>query len=139
MIAQVIVPHVEPTIKDIIVPTLKRNFLAKGAATQAAMNELYEAGEFEVHTRYAFVMVHLTVALAYGGGLPHLYLLATLNFAIAFQIDKAFLLKVNNKPPQVSSTFYKIKNCTRHTATARGCSNIKTIYELKTRFRMDHT
>jgi len=108
MIAQVIVPHVEPTIKDIIVPTLKRNFLAKGAATQAAMNELYEAGEFEVHTRYAFVMVHLTVALAYGGGLPHLYLLATLNFAIAFQIDKAFLLKVNNKPPQYDAELARV-------------------------------
>ena len=109
MIAQVVVPHVEPTIKDIIVPSLKRAFLAKGAATQAALNELYEGGEFEVHTRYAFVMVHLTVALLYGGGLPHLYILATFNFSMAFLIDKAFLLKHNQKPPQVSCA-----HCTKY-------------------------
>lgn len=109
MLLQVLVPHISPLVKSLLVQPVKRFVAIRGvlpaarAASQRELNEVYEGGKFAIHTRYAFVLNFLFIALFYSGGIPAMHLLAALNFLLTYAFDKLLVVKYLNRPPQYDS------------------------------------
>ena len=53
---------------------------------------------FEIETRYSVLLNFLFVIVIYSGGMPIMLFLASLNFGIAFFVDKYCLLKICKRP-----------------------------------------
>lgn len=109
MLLQVFVPHISPFIKAVIVTPIKRlvkagSLFGLGAASsQRELNEAFEGGAFAIHTRYAYILNFIFISLFYAGGIPSMYLLASMNFLITYLLDKFLVVRVLNKPPQYDS------------------------------------
>jgi len=104
MLINVIVPHIGPLAKCLVVNPLKKFVKRRNAITQDQLDKLYESPKFEIETRYAFVLNCVFVTMVYGGGMPVLYIFAFFNMALSFVIDKLFVVKLNIQPPMYDAS-----------------------------------
>ncbi|GMH66371.1 hypothetical protein TrLO_g3255 [Triparma laevis f. longispina] len=98
MVIQLIVPHIGPFVKGFIVRPLKVFMGKKKADTQQELNDLLVLDRFEIETRYSVLLNYLLVCSLYAGGMPILFVLASINFGFSFLMDKLALLRYNKKP-----------------------------------------
>lgn len=84
---------------------LKREALkdpTKGALTQEELNELHLGPEFLVSRRYAQVMADLFVCYMFCTGMPILTIVGTVNFYVAYWVDKFLFLRFYRRLVQFS-------------------------------------
>jgi len=104
MLINTLVPHFILQFLTIFVFTpLKRRILGRFAVNQSSLDIIYEGPKFSIEKRYAFALNTVMVTMVFSGGLPILFPLACLNFAIMGISDRYFLLKVSQQPPSYDS------------------------------------
>eukprot|EP00903_Cladosiphon_okamuranus_P011141 g10515.t1 len=108
MLINVVVPHAQTLVGEIIVKPVKRLFKRRSVATQAEMDKLYKPPKFDMESRYAFLLQVLGVSLLYSGGIPVLYLFACFSFATNFIVDKLWIIKLAQQPPMYTAALAKM-------------------------------
>lgn len=91
-----------------LTPKITRGCLAPFAATQRALNSLYEGVEFPLSERYAQLMQMVFTGMVFSSGMPCLLPVAALFCFIAYYEGKYTLLRASRMPPSYDETMAKI-------------------------------
>lgn len=105
MVVAVVTPHVFPTVRCQW-RAAKRccaRYCCK-PRTQADLNRKFLGGTFRISTRYARALNWTFVVMLFSTGMPLLYWLAALAFAVTYWMDKALMLRFYRTPPAYEPT-----------------------------------
>ena len=91
-----------------LTPKITRGCLAPFAATQRALNALYEGVEFPLSERYAQLMQMVFTGMVFSGGMPCLLPVAAMFCFIAYYEGKYTILRASRMPPSYDETMAKI-------------------------------
>lgn len=80
----------------------------EGALTQAELNSLHLGPEFLVSHRYAQVMADFAVCYIFLTGMPILAVIAVIDFAVTYWIDKYLFLRFYRSPPRFRNKIGKM-------------------------------
>ena len=91
-----------------LTPKITRGCLAPFAATQRALNALYEGVEFLLSERYAQLMQMVFTGMVFSSGMPCLLPVAAMFCFIAYYEGKYTILRASRMPPSYDETMAKI-------------------------------
>eukprot|EP00466_Bigelowiella_natans_P003291 jgi/Bigna1/90500/estExt_fgenesh1_pg.C_720020 len=67
--------------------------------TQTELNDIYEARDIDLGTKYAYILSTVFTALTYSIGIPFMYLVVSLSFGITYLVERYALLRHYRYPP----------------------------------------
>ena len=91
-----------------LTPKITRGCLAPFAATQRALNALYEGVEFPLSERYAQLMQMVFTGMVFSSGMPCLLPVAAMFCFISYYEGKYTILRTSRMPPSYDETMAKI-------------------------------
>jgi hypothetical protein len=108
--AEVAAPVVITMIIQFVIPWgihaltwfMERRVRTCRAHSQNALNARFTPGEFDIAGSYGEVLLAMWVTFIFGSGVPILYWVATVGFAIRFCVDKLVVLRLYKRPPMYS-------------------------------------
>ncbi len=101
MMLNTLAPHGFVAIELAWVHCVRRNPRCSKPSSQRELNDWHTGPEFRAHYRYAQNLMTVFVTMLYGPGLPLLYPLAALSFAVYLWVDKYLLLRYFKTPPRM--------------------------------------
>jgi hypothetical protein len=85
-----------------------RGARARAAVTQAELEELVEVETYDVAQRWPLALNTFFVTMTYGAGMPLLYPIAAIAFAVSFNMEKCALLRFTRQPPIMDASLAKL-------------------------------
>lgn len=100
-IVNIFAPHVT-ILYDFLASVYLRRF-GDDPLLQRELNERYVGKEFPFAMRSAQILVQAWLTLLFGPGIPLLYLISTISFALFYVVDKWCVLRLYRTPPEYDS------------------------------------
>lgn len=102
IVATVLPASISPNIVLLLewpISIVKRFFLKNRQKTQRLLNDLFKGPKFMLSQRYGVMLSMMFTILLYSGSIPIMSWFAVMFFASAYWCEKAYLLRVVQRPP----------------------------------------